>query len=307
MKMRFYLVPTLGLVGFGVGFSMTPVWSGSVDTGNWERSVDIAPEAFADAAEGTVLKIDFGVTESSGKMELNTSAFDLLDAQRTLTNLNALGEFPVGVTSTEATLSGRDARLLRQKGMKIIGEWLNITAVGLQNDSPFPPDNPIEEPDYPEALYITTVSSPSPQSALTRVGHRYFSDAVQFESDSRFVLATVDADSWESVTSRRCFGAVAAGEDMRDGVAVSVKVVDAGNEPESWTIERGMWTFVADLDAMTLTPYLSPSALNQIDAGAETAEEAYFTLTGMRVTYPCRPGIYIARRADGTFAKVQLR
>lgn len=309
MKMRIYLVPVLGLVGFGTGFCMTPLWSGSIDTGNWAKSVDIGAEAFVGAAEGSVVTVDFNVTESSGKLELNTADFDLLDAQKTLTGLNGTGEFSAGATTTSATLSARDVRLLQQKGMKLTGEYLRITNVSME-EPPENPPTPPQEPEFPTCLFV---ASPSPGGMapveMTKVGNSYYGDNVIFTEPTEFILATVDSPSWATINSRRRFGALSASTPLTDGIpAAVVDIKEPDVNANVWAIEAGPWSLTADLEAMTLTATKIPSSLIVTEADTDSHPAVrYYTVSGAATTNPTLPGVYIVRHPDGKIGKEIIR
>jgi len=308
MKMRIYLVPVLGLVGFGTGFCMTPLWSGSVDTGNWAKCVDICAEAFDGAAEGSVVTVDFNVTESYGKLELNTADFDLLDAQKTLTGLNGMGEFSAAATTTSATLSARDVRLLQQKGMKLTGEYLHITNVSME-EPPENPPMPPNEPEFPARLYVASTGAIDMAPVeMTKVGDSYYGDNVIFTEAAEFILTTVDSPSWATVNSRRRFGAQTASARLADGIPVTVvDIREPGIDANSWSIEAGPWSLTADLGTMTLTATKIPSSLVTTDADMEKTATVHYTISGVATAKPTLPGVYIVRLPDGNVKKEIIR
>lgn len=291
----------LGLQGLSAIVAST-LWTGNIDTGNWARSVDVAASAFGEAAEGSVITIDFNVNESYGKLELNTSEFDMLDAQSTLTNLNALKEFDKTATTTSATLSARDAARLKRAGLKIIGEFLTITRIemsapSVDPDNPDNPDEPYVEPEFPVHLYIADSSDGRALKEMTKVGTCYYADDVKIDCPG-FVLTTITAPTWEEINRRRHFGAESDGLQLTDNTPATIVDYNGNASPaKPWSVAAGFYSVAADLKEFTITATRIPSSIRAINA--ETPSEAeYYSISGIRVAEPTAPGLYI-RRSEG--------
>ncbi|MDE6329994.1 MAG: hypothetical protein K2L83_04690 [Muribaculaceae bacterium] len=192
-------------------------------------------------------------------------------------------------------------------------EALTLTVTGKGGgDVPVPPTPPTPSDEVPAALYCIGNLSVGQWAttadgvvALTKEGN-VFTGNVTITDPGYFSFITVTGEDWNAVNSGDRYGASAADEEIRAGVAATLTAYPANvsaSAAASWKAEAGEYKVTVDFDNMTVLLETNEAGV----AGVEVAEgeAVYYNLQGVQVANPAA-GVYV-KVVNGKATKVVVK